>query len=167
MKTDIKQFKLTNNEEIICEVIEWNTGEDMMEIIVKKALRVIALEDYQKGFRFFAFRPWMSFSDDPNTLQSVNASHIIVTANPSPDILRHYKACVRALTYDIKDSKKNSSKKKYANLDEIQHAIARMSDDEMDIFLEQKYGAMVEDDIPNDSDKGNVIKFKPRDKTYH
>ena len=163
MKTDIKQFKLTNNEEIICEVIEWNTGEDMMEIIVKRALRVIALEDYQKGFRFFAFRPWMSFSDDPNTLHSVNASHIIVTSNPSPDILKHYKACVRALSFDIKNTKKGE--KKYANLDEIQHAIARMSDDEMDAFLEQKYGAMVDDDYTSDSDKNNVIKFKPRDKT--
>ena len=171
MKTDIKQFKLTNNEEIICEVVEWNTGEDMMEILVNKALRVIALEDYQKGFRFFAFRPWMSFSDDPNTLQSVNASHIIVTTNPSPDILKHYKACVRALTYDVKNAKNNKTKKKYANLDEIQHAIARMSDDEMDIFLEEKYGAMAEDNYPNnhsqDSDKGNVIKFRPRNKTYH
>tara|TARA_B100000519_G_scaffold181587_1_gene173966 strand:- start:1648 stop:2151 length:504 start_codon:yes stop_codon:yes gene_type:complete len=167
MKTDIKQFKLTNNEEIICEVVEWNTGEDMMEILVNKALRVIALEDYQKGFRFFAFRPWMSFSDDPNTLQSVNASHIIVTTNPSPDILKHYKACVRALTYDLKNAKNTKTKKKYANLDEIQHAIARMSDDEMDIFLEEKYGAMAEDNYPQDSDKGNVIKFKPRNKTYH
>jgi len=166
MKPDIKQFKLTNNEEIICEVIEWNTGEDMMEIIVNKALRVIALEDYQKGFRFFCFRPWMSFSDDPNTLQSVNASHIIVTTNPSPDILKHYKACVRALTHDVKNAKR--SKKTYANLDEIQHAIAKMSDEEMDSFLEQKYGAMVEDTYPSDdSDKGNVIKFKPKNKTYH
>ncbi len=42
MKTDIKQFKLTNNEEIICEVEEWNTGEDRMEFLVNKALRVIA-----------------------------------------------------------------------------------------------------------------------------
>ena len=42
-----------------------------------------------------------------------------------------------------------------------------MSDDEMDIFLEEKYGAMAEDNYPQDSDKGNVIKFKPRNKTYH
>ena len=83
----IKQFKLTNNDEIICEVVEWNTGDEASDIIVKKALKVIAVEDYQKGWRFFAFRPWMSFQDDVSVLQAVNASHIIVTTNPSPAIL--------------------------------------------------------------------------------
>src|SRR6056300_964057 len=78
---NIKQFKLTNNEEIICEVIEWNTGEDPGDILIKKALRVISVEDYQKGWRFFAFRPWMSFQDDPDLLQTLNSSHIIVTIN--------------------------------------------------------------------------------------
>ena len=172
MKTDIKQFKLTNNEEIICEVVEWNTGEDMMEILVNKALRVIALEDYQKGFRFFAFRPWMSFSDDPNTLQSVNASHIIVTTNPSPDILKHYKACLRAIAHELNNKGKSKSRTTYANLDEINDAIRDMTDDEMDLFLEKKYGMKPEKPInptSNDSDLGdNILQFRPKgDKTIH
>ena len=33
MKTDIKQFKLTNNEEIVCEVAQWN-DEESEEIIM-------------------------------------------------------------------------------------------------------------------------------------
>ena len=97
---NIKQFKLTNNEEIICEVMEWDTGEDTGDILVKKALRVIAIEDYQKGWRFFAFRPWMAFQDDPSSLQTLNSSHIIVTSNPSPNILKHYKACLRGINQD-------------------------------------------------------------------
>ena len=50
---NIKQFKLTNNEEIVCEVVEWDTQDEVGDILVKKALRIIAIEDYQKGWRFF------------------------------------------------------------------------------------------------------------------
>ena len=163
---NIKQFKLTNNDEIICEVVEWNTGDEASDIIVKKALKVIAVEDYQKGWRFFAFRPWMSFQDDVSVLQAVNASHIIVTTNPSPAILKHYKACIRGIAYDLKHQKKNK-RKSYANLDEIQEAIREMTDDEMDEFLERKYGAMAEENISPDSDNSNIIQFKPKDKTVH
>ncbi len=165
---NIKQFKLTNNEEIICEVMEWDTGEDTGDILVKKALRVIAIEDYQKGWRFFAFRPWMAFQDDPSSLQTLNSSHIIVTSNPSPNILKHYKACLKGINHDLKISKETGRKKTYANIDEIQDALRDLTDDEMDDFLERKYGAVQEDTLNIDSDTDNIIKFKPRDpKTFH
>tara|TARA_B100000287_G_C20534792_1_gene742285 strand:+ start:139 stop:630 length:492 start_codon:yes stop_codon:yes gene_type:complete len=158
---NIKQFKLTNNEEIVCEVIEWNTGDDVADVVIKKALRVISVEDYQRGWKFFAFRPWMSFQEDPTSLQTLNSSHIIVTSNPSPDLLKHYKACLRGLQHDMK--KFGNRRKTYANLDEISDAMRDLTDEEMDRFLEEKYGAMVKDDKgPDSSDNGNIIKFKPK-----
>ena len=47
--------------------------------------------------------------------------------------------------------------------------ILDMTDEEMDSFLEEKYGMMPEEPPVNDSDRGsNIIKFKPRgNKTYH
>ena len=160
---DIKQFKLTNNEEIICEVVEWNSGDEIADIVIKRALRIMAIEDFQKGWKFFAFRPWMSFQDDPTSLQTLNSSHIIVTSNPSPDLLKHYKACLRGIHHDMK--KFGDRRKTYANLDEIQDAIKDLTDDEMDRFLEEKYGKMVEDDDikgPDSNGSGNIIKFKPK-----
>lgn len=167
---NIKQFKLTNNEEIVCEVVEWDTNDDVGDILVKKALRVIAIEDYQKGWRFFAFRPWMSFQDDPESLQTINSSHIIVTTNPTANIIKHYKACLRGIKEDLKLNKSGKRKKVYANLDEIQDVIRDLSDDEMDEFLEKKYGAMVEPqpETSPDSDSGKIIQFKPKNnKTLH
>ena len=165
---NIKQFKLTNNEEIVCEVVEWDTQDDVGDILVKKALRVIAVEDYQKGWRFFAFRPWMSFQDDPESLQTINSSHIIVTTNPTSNILKHYKACLRGIKHDLKLDKTGKKKKVYANLDEIQDAMRDLTDDEMDDFLEKKYGAMVEPEHFPDSDSGKIIQFKPKNnKTFH
>jgi len=160
---NIKQFKLTNNEEIICEVVEWNTGDDPGDILIKKALRVISVEDYQKGWRFFAFRPWMSFQDDPNLLQTLNSSHIIVTSNPTPSLLKHYRRCLRRLLVEL-ETEKSGGKKIYANLDEIQNELRELTDDEMDDFLARKYGAIEEDSF--DSDNSNIIKFKPKD-TMH
>ena len=108
---NIKQFKLTNNEEIVCEVVEWDTQDEVGDILVKKALRIIAIEDYQKGWRFFAFRPWMSFQDDPESLQTINSSHIIVTTNPTANIIKHYKACLKGIVHDLKLNKSGKRKK--------------------------------------------------------
>ena len=38
MKDNIKQFKLTNNEEIICEVIQWPENDDVDEAILVLSL---------------------------------------------------------------------------------------------------------------------------------
>ena len=69
----VKQFKLTNNDEIVCEVQSW-PDEDTDEIIIKKALKIVSVEDYQRGIRFFALRPWMAFQDDPEFLHSPSLS---------------------------------------------------------------------------------------------
>jgi len=44
-----------------------------------------------------------------------------------------------------------------------------MTDEEMDMFLEEKYGMLPEEPPVNDSDLGsNIIKFKPKgNKTLH
>ena len=56
----------------------------------------------------------------------------------------------------------------HRGLKEIQNEIRELTDDEMDEFLEKKYGAIKEDINPTDSDSGNIIKFKPRNnKTFH
>tara|TARA_B100001057_G_scaffold302187_1_gene302405 strand:+ start:5227 stop:5724 length:498 start_codon:yes stop_codon:yes gene_type:complete len=165
MKDSITQFKLTNNEEIICEVVQWPDIDDIDEaVVVKKALKVVAVEDYMRGMKFFAFRPWMSFQDDPGALQTLNATHIIATTKPSNDILKYYKACIRGIAQDLK--KHGSKRKAYTNLDEIQTAMRNLNDDEMDDYLEEKYGHMTEESYEPDSDDNNIIQFKPK-KTLH
>ena len=88
----------------------WDTQDEVGDILVKKALRIIAIEDYQKGWRFFAFRPWMSFQDDPESLQTINSSHIIVTTNPTANIIKHYKACLKGIVHDLKLNKSGKRK---------------------------------------------------------
>jgi len=162
--SNVKQFKLTNNDEIVCEVASWN-DEETDEIIIKKALKIVSVEDYTRGIRFFALRPWISFQDNPDELQSLNASHIIVTSTPTSSVLKYYNTCITAIKEGLK--KPGIPRKGvWANLDEVNHETRDLTDDELDEYLTSKYGSMIDDEWSNDSDSAKIIRFKPKD-TMH
>ena len=154
----IKQFKLTNNEEIVCEVAQWH-DEVSDEIIIKKALKVVGIEDYQRGIRYFALRPWMSFQEDPNELHSLNASHIIVTSTPNKMMMKHYDICLKAIEKNM-DAAEHRRKKVWANIDEVNEETRDLTDEELELWLDEKYGDHSTPTI--DSSENNVIKFKPK-----
>ena len=52
----IKQFKLTNDDEIICEVVQWDSEEEST-MIIRGAMRIVTMEDFSRGVRLYAFRP--------------------------------------------------------------------------------------------------------------
>tara|TARA_Y200000002_G_scaffold371254_1_gene367698 strand:+ start:1479 stop:1970 length:492 start_codon:yes stop_codon:yes gene_type:complete len=163
MSKNVKQFKLTNNDEIVCEVAAWN-DEETDEIVIKKALKIVSVEDYTRGIRFFALRPWIAFQDDPEELQSLNSTHIIVTSSPTKSMLKYYNTCLTAIKQDLK--KPGIPRKGvWANLDEVNHETRDLTDDELDDYLTSKYGSMIEDEFPDSADN-NIIKFKPKD-TMH
>ena len=163
MSKNVKQFKLTNNDEIVCEVAAWH-DEETDEIVIKKALKIVSVEDYTRGIRFFALRPWISFQDNPEELQSLNSTHIIVTSSPTKSMLKYYNTCLTAIKQDLK--KPGIPRKGvWANLDEVNHETRDLTDDELDDYLTSKYGSMIEDEFPDSADN-NIIKFKPKD-TMH
>lgn len=156
MTSEIKQFKLTNDDEIICEVLEWD-NDDTSNIIVRRALKIINVEDYSKGVRFFAFRPWMLFNDDPDELQTINSVHIIGELNPADSVVEKYMTSVVSLA---------NAKHKSFPLDDVAKKAEEMDEDAFDEYMyklseEQELG--VEREYDNDSDRPeNIIKFKPR-----
>ena len=163
MSKNVKQFKLTNNDEIVCEIAAWN-DEETDEIVIKKALKIVSVEDYTRGIRFFALRPWIAFQDDPEELQSLNSTHIIVTSTPTKSMLKYYNTCLTAIKQDLK--KPGIPRKGvWANLDEVNHETRDLTDEELDDYLTSKYGSMIEDEYPDSADN-NIIKFKPKD-TMH
>ena len=78
---ELKQFKLTNEEEIICEVVDWGTDENE-NIVVRRALKIHAMEDIEQGMRYYTFKPWMSFEIDPDAIHMISPYHIIAESNP-------------------------------------------------------------------------------------
>jgi len=156
-KNDIKQFKLTNDDEIICEVLHWDDDEGT--IIIRGALRIINVEDFSRGARFYAFRPWMVFQDNPEELSTINPGHIIAECTPSAEILKHYASSL----LQIKEQLRTKKKKKDVPLEDV---VSKM--DEMDEEEFEQYMDMMLSEIDNDDSDmpENVIKFKPKN-TLH
>tara|TARA_B100001173_G_scaffold26054_1_gene20528 strand:- start:139 stop:606 length:468 start_codon:yes stop_codon:yes gene_type:complete len=150
----IKQFKLTNNDEIICEVVEWHDEKDHdASIVVRSCMKVILMEDFSRGVRFYAFRPWFTFDHDPSTLQILNASHVLGEANPSIELLKHYAKSI--LT--VKENKKSGSKIDL-NMDSVAEKLETLNDDQFERFMT--------DVIYGDSDEpSNIITF-PKGKLH-
>jgi len=123
----VKQFKLTNDEEILCEVVEWDSQDDP-KIVIRAALKIVTGENLDQGFRFFSFTPWMGFTSDPNDLHMLNAAHIIGESNPTDELMEHY---IEALT---KMATSEGGPRKGFHLDEF----ANMTEEEMADYIQSK-----------------------------
>lgn len=152
-ESSIKHFKLTNDEEIICDVVEYPNEEDA-SMIVRSALRIISMEDFQKGVRFYAFRPWMSFSENPQELQILNADHIIAQSTPSGELLKHYAKTLLA----IQDQKEGMS----LNLDDVAAKVETLDEDEFEMYIDN----LRHQHSGDDSDFDNIIKFPDKSKLH-
>ena len=127
---ELKQFKLTNNDEIICEVVKWTDDGD---VIVQSAMRIVQGEDPYKGVRFYYFRPFMVFQE--KMPQRINASHIIAEADPTDEMMEHYAGAIND-EMDIEKSRQSVT----------EEDIAEYKKKILDLF--SKDGQ--DDDIPTD-----------------
>lgn len=160
MTGEYKQFKLTNGDEMVCELI--STTDDEMstaDVVVRRAMKIVVTDDLESNARYYTFKPWMSFMDDSTELVALNSVHIVGESTPSETVMVHYAAALA----DV--DKYNKMKSTGMTLNEIQDMLKDMTDEEMDAFLSEKYKEMEADLI--DSDSPNVIKFRPKDTQYH
>ena len=95
MTNPITQFKLTNNDEIVCEIIEWEDGEN--EIAIAKAMKIIQIDDTSKGVKYYYFKPFMTFQSSEDAIQQLNSAHIVSQAKPSLELLEYYNTSLREL----------------------------------------------------------------------
>jgi hypothetical protein len=79
---DLRQFKFTGGEEIICEVVQW-PDEEVDTMVVRRAMKIVSVEDIEEGLRYYTFKPWMSMNNDPEMLTVVNPYHIISENTPA------------------------------------------------------------------------------------
>ena len=154
-KKQYRQFKLTNNDEVICEVLQWDS-EDNAAILVKGALKILNFDDLSRGVRLFAFRPWMGLQNDIDLYQTINAAHVIGEVLPSDNLMKYYNKTMTEL-------KTMSDKKKYPDLD-LDDVLQRFpvdgTDQEFDEYLNdvlRPSDPYLDSDMPE-----NVIKFKPK-----
>ena len=97
---NIKQIKLTNGDEIICDIVE----EYEEEMIVRKVLKLLKVE-ISSYTAYYTFRPWMTMKNNIEEVILINPYHIICAANPSPELYAQYEAAVA--TFDDEEEQEN------------------------------------------------------------
>lgn len=164
---NLKQFKMTNNDEIICEVVEdANTQEDGA-IIVRKALRILTSEDYENNIRYYSFKPLISFQDAFDELVVMNVGHIILETLPSRTLTIHYARAVKEV-----EAQEASKAQRDINIEKMMQEIDGLDEEGLTEWVEKKLletdeistTGLVEEDYFDsaDSDKPNVIQFRPK-----
>lgn len=154
MTGEYKQFKLTNGEELVCELIASADEDSTADVIVRRAMRIVVTEDLEENVRYYTLKPWMSFMDDTLELIALNSIHIVGEAKPSDTIMIHYVAALA----DV--DKYNKMKQTGITLEEIQEKLKDLTEEEMDAFLSSKYEELQNSEL--DSSDANIIQFKPR-----
>jgi len=97
--TNFKQFKLTNGDEIIADVID---GSDSEHLVIRAAMKIVEVEHLEEGFSYFAFRPFIAFAESPETLQVLANGHIIAENVPSTHIMKHYAKSISMMSRFLK-----------------------------------------------------------------
>ena len=142
---DVKQFRLSSSEEVIAEIIEW-PDSDQSDIIVRNALSIVRYETEQ-GEKFYVFKTWIHFADDPSILTVVNPNHIISTTNPHQILLNQYRDSIGDMLLEAEIRNKRIIRREGTRLMEMAEQIASMLSNE--------------DELEKDSDDptSNIIKF--------
>jgi len=101
-KNNILQLKLTNGEEILCEMIDIPKDlmeeeiDDEFEVIVRNCLSITKVRVSENKL-FCTLDPWVSFQDvHKNNIASLNPQHIIVKCIPSEEVMEQYLNAIAA-----------------------------------------------------------------------
>ena len=140
---DIKQFKLTSGEEIICDVLEY-PDDEMADIVIRNAYVIFIYGQTPDGIRTYSMRPWMMMQEESDNMVILNSNHVVGEANPTEKLIEHYAKVMMHDRSTEKDS--DGMVEKLANYIKHLREIANAGTD-----------------LASDSDaQGNIVKFPGR-----
>jgi hypothetical protein len=145
-KENIRQFKMVSGEELVCEVVDWETDDDF-SILVKNLFKIHLVEDHQSNTRYYSLRPYLCLQTGEDLLQTINEAHIMASALPSETLLTQYKTTIRIermTSVEIEEE----LKKRIDNLKEF------LDEDDIEEMLDEE------------THTGNVVQFPPKDKLH-
>ena len=95
---NVKQLKIADGSEIICEVME----ELEEDIVVRGAFR-IARVDLDQERSYYMFKPWMTYVEEPDHFITINLYHLIAATIPSKDILEQYENAIGKISEAVEE----------------------------------------------------------------
>ena len=138
---EIRQFKLANDDEIMCEVVEYHEEDDA--IVIRKTMKMVQMDNMANGTRYYAFRPFMMYQMTKEAFQIINCQHIISEANPNQDLILEYFKAIETAMEDEGGAKEN--------MDDMRN--------KYNAFVKKQHETLMSE-IDLDSGAGsNIIKF--------
>jgi hypothetical protein len=136
--TGHRQFKLSNGDELIAEIVD-EPNQDEVNLVIRDAMQISRVDDRDEGYRYYMFKPWMTYQIKEGYFQLLNYTHIIGEAKPEPIMFGQYRKALM-MESDVQ-------KKRDADLEETVREVQEMlHDSELD--------GMGDSDTPS-----NVIRF--------
>ena len=152
----LKQFKMSNDEEIVCEIISF-PEDDETDVIVRKVLKISSYDNYMSNTKYYSLRPWMSFYDNINLLYVLNPFHIIAEVEPSDDLKSLYFETLQMIAEDLAEGKHKMSRQ-----------ISKASSAKKAAEEIMKNNAELFDSLETDSDfTSNIVSFSKPKGTVH
>ena len=109
---NMKQFVLSNGEELIAELITWpdpEKPEDYSAIVKNPAQIIMTEEALDEGIRYYVFRPYVTMQEH-DCLITLSIGHVISMALPNDKLVEQYKHFLNA-------QRMNEAEEQMANAD--------------------------------------------------
>lgn len=157
----LRQLKLTNGEEIVCEIMDYGDEASEHQMAVRNPFKLVAIEHVRENVRYYAFRPFMLYQGDGNHVQLLNPQHIVSECTPTREMIEQY-------TKAVDDHNSNEETQVLKSLDETKKAVNEYYDRIQEMVKSgQELPFDIGTEIEYDSDlDGNIITF-PGSSTKH
>ena len=145
---EIRQFKLANGDEVVCEIVQWNNEEEL-ELVTRKVMKLVQSE--ANGQKYFVFRPWMIYQESLDEFIILNGNHVVGIGFPTEPLLYQYNEALKEMATMHESRKEEYAEMKEEDIQEVSKMVRKTSD-EIDEYL-----ASLKD--MDDSDAGNVVNM--------
>jgi hypothetical protein len=156
---ELRQFKLASGEEIVCEIVQWHNEEEL-ELVIRKPMR-LSLGEMETGVRYYAFRPWLVYAENPDEFVILNGQHVVGIVEPAPPLVKQWKEAVdeMALSYDerMKEHEEATGEKTQTMTEKMKEFLKQASEEEKKVLSQME----------SDSGDNNILKFDPGKRTIH
>lgn len=159
MYPGIMQFKMTNGEEIICQVLEYPEEGDT-DYVVKDALSMIT-KTVGTSHTKYMFKPWFTMAEREDQYISIAKDHIVACVSPNTTLYSEYRKARSEMHLNSRTRPQTEEQ----IVSDSKNQYAKMHDEIMSLIDEMERQSKIDD--LDDSDSGsNIIKFPGPDSIH-
>ena len=120
MNRNLKHFKLTNNDEVLGEIIS-GPDSDANVFVARNVMQIVSYNhDYQTTY---VFKPWLHYVESSDAVIAINPNQICGSTNPNHALVFQYDCAVAEMHFDAAVREKNFSDLQIEGMEKILNSI--------------------------------------------